>query len=65
MQQITEMVAFLWLIIFGIVGKLYEIQSGGQMTLWGENVDNQIVDRDDIEKSYWAFFKMRKPDFSV
>ena len=28
---------------------LQEIQSGGQMTLWAENFDNQMVDEDDIE----------------
>jgi len=35
---------------------LQEIQSGGQMTLWEENVDNQIVDRDDIEKKAIGHF---------
>jgi three-Cys-motif partner protein len=29
---------------------LQEIQSGGQLQLWEENYDNQIVDDDDIEK---------------
>ncbi len=29
---------------------LQEIQSGGQLQLWKENYDNQIVDDDDIEK---------------
>lgn len=28
---------------------LQEIQSGGQMTLWAENFDNQMVDEEDIE----------------
>lgn len=28
---------------------LQEIQSGGQMTLWTENFDNQMVDEEDIE----------------
>lgn len=29
---------------------LQEIQSGGQLQLWEENYDNQVVDDDDIEK---------------
>jgi len=29
---------------------LQEIQSGGQLQLWDENYDNQVVDDDDIEK---------------
>ncbi len=29
---------------------LQQIQTGGQMTLWAENFDNQIVDEDDIEQ---------------
>ena len=29
---------------------LREIQTGGQLQLWAENYDNQMVDEDDIEK---------------
>ena len=32
-----------------------EIQTCGQLTLWEENCENQIVDDEDIEKDYRAF----------
>ena len=41
---------------------LQEIQSGGQMLLWAENVDNQAVDEDDIEeKTIDHFSQYNKP----
>lgn len=35
---------------------LQEIQSGGQLRLWDENYDNQVVDDDDIEKKIIEHF---------
>ena len=35
---------------------LQEIQSGGQLQLWEENYDNQVVDDDDIEKKIIEHF---------
>ena len=35
---------------------LQEIQSGGQLQLWDENYDNQVVDDDDIEKKIIEHF---------
>ena len=35
---------------------LQEIQSGGQLRLWVENYDNQVVDDDDIEKKIIEHF---------
>lgn len=35
---------------------LQEIQSGGQLSLWNENFDNQIIDENDIEEKTAKFF---------
>lgn len=35
---------------------LQEIQSGGQLSLWNENFDNQIIDENDIEEKTVEFF---------
>lgn len=35
---------------------LQEIQSGGQMTLWTEDFDNQIIDEDNIEEKTIEYF---------
>lgn len=35
---------------------LQEIQSGGQLSLWNENFDNQIIEENDIEKKTVEFF---------
>ena len=37
-------------------GALQEIQSGGQMTFWTEDFDNQIIDEDNIEEKTIEYF---------
>lgn len=44
---------------------LQEIQSGGQMLLWAENVDNQAVDEDDIEEKTIDHFSQYNKSISL
>ena len=42
-----------------------EIQSGGQLTLWEENYDNQMVDEDDIEEKTVKHFSQYTNSISL
>ena len=44
---------------------LQEIQSGGQMLMWAENIDNQTVDEDDIEEKTIVHFSQYNKSISL